>query len=95
MGMVKGIHCGGRGYGILHDCCHGYRYRVPYGTLLSVSDLPLHAVPKLPAQAQAFYSNSKEAHVMCAVRTVEQLADNPQRLHTRKLRRTIGEVPFR
>lgn len=32
---------------------------------------------------------------MCAVRTVEQLADNPQRLHTRKLRRTIGEVPFR
>ena len=74
---------------------NGYRYRVPYGTLLSVSDLPLHAVPKLPAQAQAFYSNSKEAHVMCAVRTVEQLADNPQRLHTRKLRRTIGEVPFR
>src|SRR5699024_7857252 len=53
---------------------NGYRYRVPYGTLLSVSDLPLHAVPKLPAQAQAFYSNSKEAHVMCAVRTVEQLA---------------------
>lgn len=74
---------------------NGYRYRIPYGTLLSVSDLPLHAVPKLPAQAQAFYSNSKEAHVMCAVRTVEQLADNPQRLHTRKLRRTIGEVPFR
>lgn len=74
---------------------NGYRYRVPYGTLLSVSDLPLHSVPKLPAQAQAFYSNSKEAHVMCAVRTVEQLADNPQRLHTRKLRRTIGEVPFR
>lgn len=74
---------------------NGYRYRVPYGTLLSVSDLPLHAVPKLPAQAQAFYSNSKEAHVMCAVRTVEQLANNPQRLHTRKLRRTIGEVPFR
>ncbi|AMO91696.1 AMP nucleosidase [Corynebacterium simulans] len=74
---------------------NGYRYRVPYGTLLSVSDLPLHAVPKLPAQAQAFYSNSKEAHVMCAVRAVEQLAGNPSRLHTRKLRRTLGEVPFR
>ena len=40
---------------------NGYRYRVPYGTLLAVSDLPLHAVPKLPAGAQAFYSNSKEA----------------------------------
>lgn len=74
---------------------NGYRYRVPYGTLLSVSDLPLHAVPKLPAQAQAFYSNSKEAHVICAVRAMEALAANPQRLRTRKLRRTIGEVPFR
>ncbi len=74
---------------------NGYRYRVPYGTLLSVSDLPLHAVPKLPAAAQAFYSNSKEAHVMCAVRAVESLASNPERLRTRKLRRTIGEVPFR
>ena len=74
---------------------NGYRYRVPYGTLLSVSDLPLHAVPKLPAQAQAFYSNSKEAHVMCAVRAMEHLAENPERLRTRKLRRTLGEVPFR
>ena len=74
---------------------NGYRYRVPYGTLLAVSDLPLHAVPKLPAAAQAFYSNSKEAHVMCAVRTMERLAKNPERLRTRKLRRTLGEVPFR
>lgn len=74
---------------------NGYRYRVPYGTLLSVSDLPLHAVPKLPAQAQAFYSNSKEAHVMCAVSAMESLADDPQRLRTRKLRRAMGEVPFR
>ncbi|WP_342318795.1 AMP nucleosidase [Corynebacterium mayonis] len=74
---------------------NGYRYRVPYGSLLAVSDLPLHAVPKLPAGAQAFYSNSKEAHVMCAVRAMEQLAQNPSRLRTRKLRRTIGEVPFR
>ncbi|MCP1388118.1 AMP nucleosidase [Corynebacterium sp. TA-R-1] len=74
---------------------NGYRYRVPYGTLLAVSDLPLHAVPKLPAGAQAFYSNSKEAHVMCAVRAMERLAKHPRRLRTRKLRRTIGEVPFR
>lgn len=74
---------------------NGYRYRVPYGTLLSVSDLPLHAVPKLPAQAQAFYTSSKEAHVMCAVRAMERLCQDPAKLHTRKLRRTIGEVPFR
>lgn len=74
---------------------NGYRYRIPYGTLLSVSDLPLHDVPKLPAGAQAFYSSSKEAHVMCAVATMEKLAEDPAKLHTRKLRRTIGEVPFR
>lgn len=74
---------------------NGYRYRIPYGTLLSVSDLPLHSVPKLPAAAQAFYSSSKEAHVMCAVRAVESLAEDPTKLRTRKLRRTIGEVPFR
>lgn len=74
---------------------NGYRYRVPYGTLLSVSDLPLHAVPKLPAQAQAFYVSSKEAHMMCAVSAMERLASDPERLRTRKLRRAMGEVPFR
>ncbi|APT83774.1 AMP nucleosidase [Corynebacterium aquilae] len=74
---------------------NGYRYRVPYGTLLSVSDLPLHNVPKLPAGAQAFYASSKQAHVMCAITAVEALAAKPHKLHTRKLRRTIGEVPFR
>ncbi|AEG82811.1 AMP nucleosidase [Corynebacterium ulcerans BR-AD22] len=74
---------------------NGYRYRIPYGTLLSVSDLPLHAVPKLPAAAQTFYANSKQAHVMCAVHAVELLALTPEKLRTRKLRRTIGEVPFR
>ncbi|MDR7330694.1 AMP nucleosidase [Corynebacterium guangdongense] len=74
---------------------NGYRYRIPYGTLLSVSDLPLHAVPKLPAQAQAFYENSKQAHMMCAVDAMEKLAQDPEKLHTRKLRRTMGEVPFR
>ena len=63
--------------------------------MLSVSDLPLHAVPKLPAQAQAFYENSKQAHMMCAVKAVERLAENPEKLRTRKLRRTMGEVPFR
>lgn len=74
---------------------NGYRFRVPYGSLLSVSDLPLHAVPKLPAAAQTFYANSKQAHVMCAVRAMERLAKDPQKLRTRKLRRTIAEVPFR
>ena len=32
---------------------------------------------------------------MCAVRAVERLAKNPERLRTRKLRHALGEVPFR
>src|SRR3546814_6011420 len=30
----------------------GYRFRVPYGTLLCVSDKPLHGELKLPGQAR-------------------------------------------
>ena len=33
----------------------GYRFRVPYGTLLCVSDKPLHGEIKLPGQANRFY----------------------------------------
>ena len=33
----------------------GYRFRTPYGTLLCVSDKPLHGEIKLPGQANAFY----------------------------------------
>ncbi len=33
----------------------GYRLRVPYGTLLCVSDKPLHGEIKLPGAANAFY----------------------------------------
>ncbi len=33
----------------------GYRFRVPYGTLLCVSDKPIHGELKLPGQANDFY----------------------------------------
>ena len=33
----------------------GFRLRVPYGTLLCVSDKPLHGEIKLPGAANAFY----------------------------------------
>ena len=36
----------------------GYRFRVPYGTLLCVSDKPLHGELKLPGQANAFYERA-------------------------------------
>jgi AMP nucleosidase len=42
---------------------NGYRYRIPFATLLCVSDKPLHGKPKLSDTAQTFYENSKEMHL--------------------------------
>ncbi len=46
---------------------NGYRYRVPFATLLCVSDRPLHGKPKLSAEAQNFYENSKEMHLKIVI----------------------------
>ena len=74
---------------------NGYRFRVPYGALLSVSDKPLHHEPKLPKSAKKFYQSSKEEHLLAAVRACEKMAEGPDQLHSRKLRRPVGEVAFR
>lgn len=74
---------------------NGYRFRVPYGALLSISDMPLHDKPKLPKAARAFYASSKVEHLMAAVRACEAMSENPAELHSRKLRRPVGEVAFR
>ena len=46
---------------------NGFRYRIPTATLLAVSDKPLHARPKLAADAQEFYSASRRQHVEVAI----------------------------
>ena len=46
---------------------NGFRYRVPTATLLAVSDKPLHAQPKLSADAQEFYTASRRQHVEVAI----------------------------
>jgi AMP nucleosidase len=46
---------------------NGFRYRIPTATLLAVSDKPLHAQPKLSAEAQGFYAASRREHVGIAV----------------------------
>jgi AMP nucleosidase len=46
---------------------NGFRYRVPTATLLAVSDKPLHARPKLSADAQGFYTASGRQHVEIAI----------------------------
>jgi AMP nucleosidase len=46
---------------------NGFRYRIPTATLLAVSDKPLHARPKLSADAQDFYAGSRRHHVEIAI----------------------------
>lgn len=46
---------------------NGYRYRVPFATLLCVSDKPLHGKPKLSGEAQTFYQNSKNMHLKMVI----------------------------
>ncbi len=67
---------------------NGYRYRVPYGTLLCVSDRPLHGEIKLPGMADAFYEASVSQHLDIGLRAVELLRDEAEAgtLHSRKLR---------
>jgi AMP nucleosidase len=52
---------------------NGFRYRIPTATLLAVSDKPLHALPKLSADAQDFYAASRRQHVEIAIAVTEQV----------------------
>ena len=72
----------------------GYRFRVPYGTLLCVSDKPLHGELKLPGQANRFYERAIGEHLAIGIRACERLRDEGDRLHSRKLRAFV-EPPFR
>jgi AMP nucleosidase len=72
----------------------GYRFRVPYGTLLCVSDKPLHGEIKLPGQANAFYERAIGQHLQIGIATVDLLRAEGPRLHSRKLR-AFDEPPFR
>ncbi|MFO1256704.1 MAG: AMP nucleosidase [Sphingomonadaceae bacterium] len=72
----------------------GYRFRVPYGTLLCVSDKPLHGELKLPGQANRFYEETIASHLLIGTTTVDLLRAQGSRLHSRKLR-AFNEPPFR
>jgi AMP nucleosidase len=72
----------------------GYRFRVPYGTLLCVSDKPLHGEIKLPGQANRFYERAISEHIQIGIATVDVLRQEGSRLHSRKLR-AFDEPPFR
>lgn len=73
---------------------NGFRFRVPYGTLLCVSDKPLHGELKLPGMATAFYQRQVAQHLLIGIRAMESLRDMPlEKLHSRKLR-SFDETAF-
>ncbi|VWX60413.1 AMP nucleosidase [Burkholderiales bacterium 8X] len=73
---------------------NGFRFRVPYGTLLCVSDKPLHGEIKLPGMANHFYRERVEQHLRIGMAAIELLrAEGSSRLHSRKLR-SFAEVAF-
>ena len=51
----------------------GYRLRVPYGTLLCVSDKPLHGEIKLPGAANAFYERAVGEHLRIGLAAIDLL----------------------
>ncbi|MBK6324012.1 MAG: AMP nucleosidase [Burkholderiales bacterium] len=73
---------------------NGFRFRVPYGTLLCVSDKPLHGEIKLPGMANHFYRERVDQHLRIGMRAIELLrAQGTEQLHSRKLR-SFSEVAF-
>jgi AMP nucleosidase len=54
---------------------NGFRYRIPTATLLAVSDKPLHAAPKISADAQSFYTASRRQHVEIAITVARQVSE--------------------
>ena len=73
---------------------NGFRFRVPYGTLLCVSDKPLHGELKLPGMASDFYKTQVGRHLRIGIRAMETLREMPlERIHSRKLR-SFEETAF-
>jgi AMP nucleosidase len=73
---------------------NGFRFRVPYGTLLCVSDKPLHGELKLPGMASEFYRTQVSRHLQTGIRALEILREMPlERIHSRKLR-SFEETAF-
>ena len=73
---------------------NGFRFRVPYGTLLCVSDKPLHGELKLPGMASDFYRTQVSRHLQIGIKAMETIRDMPlERIHSRKLR-SFEETAF-
>jgi AMP nucleosidase len=77
---------------------NGFRMRVPYGTLLCVSDKPIHGELKLRGMAHDFYKKSVSQHLQIGIESLRILREEQGKgdviLHSRKLR-SFDEPPMR
>jgi len=73
---------------------NGFRLRVPYGTLLCVSDKPMHGEIKLRGMANAFYRERISQHLLIGIEAVRILRADVEAMHSRKLR-SFHEPAFR
>lgn len=74
---------------------NGFRFRVPYGTLLCVSDKPIHGEIKLRGMANNFYNERVNQHLKIGLEAIRLLREQgAEQLHSRKLR-GFDEPPFR
>ena len=66
---------------------NGFRLRVPYGTLLCVSDKPLQGELKLPGMASDFYQTQVAQHLEIGMLAMQKMSEmKAEKLHSRKLR---------
>jgi AMP nucleosidase len=74
---------------------NGFRFRVPYGSLLCVSDKPFHGEIKLKGMANAVYRERITQHLLIGIAALRSLRERGiERLHSRKLR-SFDEPAFR
>ncbi|HMM14688.1 MAG TPA: AMP nucleosidase [Parvibaculum sp.] len=74
---------------------NGFRFRVPYGTLLCVSDKPMHGEIKLRGMANAFYRQRVSQHLSIGLEALRLIRERGvEELHSRKLR-SFDEPAFR
>lgn len=74
---------------------NGFRFRVPYATLLCISDKPIHGEIKLKGMANEFYKSRVTQHLLVGLEAMNILRKSGvDQLHSRKLR-GFDDPPFR
>jgi len=74
---------------------NGLRYRIPYGTLLCVSDKPLYGEGKHAGKADEFYETSTANHIRIGLRAVQLLHERRDELLKSRKLNGLDDPPFR